>query len=263
MNKNALAMPKSLSKISPVRRGILGSLWLAIILYSAHVGGLRHFALAQEGILGVQALRSSDPAVRVSAAKLLLANWQRSLKDLVEAVNGFDGKGSIDDLPKEDLDFFTRVTDVLRSIVVNNPPSIQRFRELDDAKTSRPLIWAARSGHRDLRVNSTFILANVADNTNVCIILHHLREKDISADGIVNLLQVVIAVSSYVYKENFEDAKKTLDELGKNLETRKENIGRTLALIAQFSKRLDASINKDEPLPAGLSFCKTDEAKKL
>jgi len=238
-------------------------LWLATILCGAHVGGLVQFSLAQERTLGVQALRSSDSTVRASAAKLLLANWQGSLTDLVEAVNGFDGKHSSDDLSKEDLDFFTRVTDVLRSIVVNNPPSIQRFRELDSAKTSRPLIWAARSSHRDLRVNSTFILANVADNTNVCIILHHLHEKDISADGIVNLLQVVIAVSSYVYKENFQEAKRTLDELSKNLETRKEAFGRTIALIAELSKRLDVSINKDEPLPIALSFCKTEEAKKL
>jgi hypothetical protein len=245
-------------------KNVFRSLWLGIVLCGVNLENTRQFALAQQDISsGVQVLRSPDPAVRASAAKAFLANWQVSLKDLMEAVNGFDGKQIDTGLSKDDLDFFTRVTDVLRSIVVNYRLSIQKFRELDDQKTSRPLIWAARSSHRELRINATFIMANVADNTNVCIILNHLRQNDISGDGIVNLLQIVGAVASYIYKENFQDAKTTLADLSKNLATRKEDFSRSQALISDVSKRLEMSINKEENLPQAVSFCKSPEAKKL
>jgi hypothetical protein len=221
-------------------------------------------AFAQGAPPNVQMLKLPDPAVRTSTAKALLANWQGSLASLIEAVNGFDGKSIDGGLSKEDLDYLTRVTDVLRSIVVNNSPqAIQRFREIDKASTIRPLIWAARSSNQDLRVNATYILANVADNTNVCILLRHLREKDISTNGVVNLLQIAIAISSYIYKENYVDAKATLVELRTNLATRQEDVSRAYALIDDLSKRLEASINKNEGLPQALSFCKTDEAKRL
>jgi hypothetical protein len=241
---------------------VLCSVLLALVIYSVHFENIERPVLAQ-GASGLPMLRSSDPAVRSSAAQALLANWQGSLKDLIEAVNGFDGTLIDTGLSKDDLDYFTRVTDVLRSIVVNDRGAIKMFREIDTDQTSRPLIWAARSSHRDLRVNATFILANVADNTNVCIVLNHLRQTDISADGIVNLLQIVIAVSSYIYKENYINAKQTLAELRKNLATRNEDFSRTYGFIDNLSKRLETSINKDESLPRDLSFCNSEQAKKL
>ncbi len=241
---------------------VLCSVLLGFVICSLHVENTKRSALAQ-GASDVGMLKSPDPALRSNAAQALFANWQYSLKGLIEAVNEFDGKPIDTGLSKDDLDYLTRVTDVLRSIVVNDREAIKKFREIDADKTSRPLIWAARSDYRDLRVNATFIMANVADNTNVCIVLNHLRQTDISTDGIINLLQIVIAVSSYIYKENYINAKQTLAELRKTLATRKEDFSRAYALIDNLSKRLETSINKDESLPRDLSFCNSEQAKKL
>jgi hypothetical protein len=206
-----------------------------------------NLALSQDMSTNIELLKSLDPDVRSSAASTLAESWKDYLPGLIGAVNSFDGR-TLDDMTVPDRDYLSRVTDVLRTIVVNDPAAIREFRDRDDDKTARVLIWAARSNFREMRVNSTFILASVADNTNVCIALYHLQQSNISPDGIINLLQVVISVSGYIYQENYDLAKQTMDILQENVSKRPGIFSRTFNLIDNLKGRLEKSINKTEHL---------------
>jgi hypothetical protein len=204
----------------------------------------------------IQTLRSPVASDRVPAASFLLENWQRALDDLIADLRALD-RGKPDSAPPEsELASLIPVTDVLRSIVLNQTGAVQAFREQDDERSIRTLIWASRSPNRNLRINATYVLASVADNTNLCMVLDHLRDRNLNADGRINLLQVAITVAPYAYEENVAHVVNAVADLKKLTAGTKENLAMTTQLLAELETRAKDSINAKSKLPASLPGCK-------
>jgi hypothetical protein len=55
---------------------------------------------------------------------------------------------------------------------------------------------------------STLILANVIDNTTVCVPIDHLYDPSISINGRANLLSVVSVVAPWAYRQKYDNISK-------------------------------------------------------
>lgn len=193
-------------------------------------------------------VKSSNVADRTAASKFLIDDWTRSLEPLVKELSKFEATAAAGTAAQPDIDAMLGVTDTLRSILANKEKegAIKKFREIDnDPKVISGLAWMARSDNRDIRVNSTYILANVIDNTNVCIVLDHLRDPSINGNGRVNLLQTIAPVAGYAYKKNVELIQKSLPVTKSNA---KGDADRTNALVEQLLQRVGTSTNAREDL---------------
>jgi hypothetical protein len=195
---------------------------------------------------------SDEAKDQLSAAKLLIGQWSLAMPALIDVIDRTDR--TVDGRPYFDTDVSTlvRITDVLRAIVVNEKGGISEFRDNDTPATARVLAWASRDPDRNLRLNATTVLANTADNTNLCIVLHHLRDKDISPDGLANLTQVASAVASYAYQENVRSTRTTIRLLRNRLD--EKEFAKTLSFVDILEGSVDNSSNARTPLPQSAEF---------
>ncbi len=197
-------------------------------------------------------LRSTNSAERAASAQALIVDWRATVPTLIKELENFDGP--TERWSSDQQAYFATISDVLRSIVTDNTQAITLFRQCDNERAIRSLAWAARSTVRSIRVNGTYVLASVADNTNVCILLHHLRDKSITPDGRVNLLQVVAVVAAYAYRQNIEAMRDTIKTLNTNL-SRTDQTTRTAELLRLIEQRAGKSINLENPLPPSYRPC--------
>jgi hypothetical protein len=199
--------------------------------------------------LRLDQVKSSNVDERTTAAKFLIDDWPKSLQPLINELAKLDSAARSPKQTSTDMNAMIGITDALRSILANKEKegAITKFRTMDDdPKVIQALAWMARSDNRDLRINSTYILANVVDNTNVCIVLDHLRDPAINPNGRINLLQTVAPVAGYAYMENVDLIQKSLPIIKSN--TKSTDNERTIALVEQLNQRLKASTNAAQHL---------------
>jgi hypothetical protein len=164
------------------------------------------------------AVSEDKPAqARIDAAARLANDWQTSLPVLVQNINGLYRSDLGTPYTKEDAATLLPLTDILASIVINNEGAIKEFRKQPDAdKTVKILIWAtrrprAKDKNPNLRFSATYILASVVDNSNLCVILHHLRHDRLGNTGKANLLQVATVGTLLANEANVREAEKTVE----------------------------------------------------
>jgi hypothetical protein len=203
----------------------------------------------------VQTIKAGEVSERGAATKFLIEHWEKALPALVTEIGALD-RGTATTPSDPELASVLPITDALRAILVNKDGSIQAFRTTPGKdKAVRTLIWGARSGNQPLRINSTYSLANVTDNTTLCYVLDHLQDKQLSPDGRVNLLQVAMPVASYAYSENFDATKITIAAVRDTIKNSKEKFEQTAKLASDLETRVNNSINKSEHLPSQISMC--------
>jgi hypothetical protein len=204
----------------------------------------------------LKGLQSNDEPTRLTAAGTLGQIGKDALPALMAAIPQFLRRNAEPSTwPSTQRDVAIVLTDVIRVILSNDSPSILRFRQCTTDAIIKPLTWAARGDNQRLRVNSANILANVVDNTTVCIVLHHLRDTNISTNGRANLLGVTNSMASYAYREN-------VNEIGKTLEIVNAQIGASIGfdqsriIIRDIYSRLAQSENKETSLQTSLKeYC--------
>lgn len=214
------------------------------------------FAQAAPDIrFNIQMLKTGQSIEKAAAARFLIDRWQDSLEPLIDELATYT-VGSAFQEKSADAPIILSVIDVLRTIIINKDEAIQRFRIKANRtkKAVQNLIWGARSGSKELRVNSTYILANIVDNTTICLVLHHLRDPDLSADGRVNLLQVVQVVATYAYKENAQSTLESIVVLKDNVSKTPQDLSFTLRLTNDIISRVNASANFDQTMPDRLNM---------
>ena len=202
----------------------------------------------------VQTVKTGETVDRGAAAAFLIDNWEKALPEIVADIGAYDRSSSAP-LADRDIKTLLPVTDVLRAILVNKDSAIREFRTMPGKdKAVRALVWGARSDDRTLRINSTYSLANVLDNTTLCNVLDHLQDKSLSTDGRVNLLQAAMPVAGYAYDENINATAVTVKALSETMAKTKDT-GQTLKLIDDLKARADKSINKGQALPSEIADC--------
>jgi hypothetical protein len=155
----------------------------------------------------VKLLGSSKPEDRVAASVRIMANAKEAMPALLAAVASYDDM-SMQNSNDDRLLAFVAVTDVLRSIVLRDYSIVVAARtevkRRDHARIFHPLIAAAGGELRSVRVNATLILASIVDNGTVCLVLDQLRSDSRNAPEKVNLVQVLLAMASYAFRENVQ-----------------------------------------------------------
>ena len=189
----------------------------------------------------IKMLQTGSVGERTGAAKLLIGNWEKSLPLLVKELAALES--SAPNPGRTDETYLVAITDVVRTVIANNNSATDLFRKSDDisgingSKVVQTLAWSARGDNKDLRINATYILANVVDNSNVCVVLDHLRDPKLPENGRVNLLQVVVPVASYAYKDTMDQINKTMDVVEKKDPKN--------ARIGEIKQRLEKSSNSE------------------
>jgi len=201
----------------------------------------------------------SSAQARVDAARSLTDAWHDSLRALIQNVDGYYRTDTARPYTSEDIGNLVPLTDIIVTVVVNKDGGVQLFRKLETEKTIKVLAWATRgsdnsASERSLRFNSAYILANVVGNSNLCIILDHLRDPDLGPNGMINLLQVAAVVAGHAYKENLEAIRGTVAILRPRVAD--AGSGKIAILVATLSQLAESSPNSDMPLPDESSYCR-------
>jgi hypothetical protein len=193
---------------------------------------------------------------RISTARSLIDDWQVSLPTLMSLIEKMPSTDASSWDPKN-RQILIFVTDVAKTILGTKNPAIALFRQCDNDKIIKTLIWAARGLDTDLRINSANILANTVDNTTVCFVLHHLRDKEIIDSGRANLLGTARAVASYAYRDIIVEMLRTIEIVRENLGPRLNSLGQTQALLSDVRARTETSINSSVDIPNSLAqYCR-------
>ncbi len=206
-----------------------------------------------EAAANLALVRSADnDKTRAVAASSLIREWRTSLPTVMSELE--KNSGPADRWPPDQSSYFLSVTDILRTTLSTNAEAISLFRACDNTSIIRPLVWAARGQNKGLRLNGTLILGNIADNTTICIVLHHLRDPALDPNGRANLLGVTFAVAGYAYSENSREILKTLDLIKSKVDP---DMAQTQKLVSDIFTRVNASPNKSTPMALGDNTCAT------
>lgn len=137
-----------------------------------------------------------------------------------------------------------RITGAIRSILTTRGTSaIREFRAVDDLATTSVLAFAARSADAGLRVNATLVLADVTDDSTVCVPIDHLYDPALvaSKDGEKarrNLIGVVSVVAPWAYRPTYQNIERLLERLNADVKGQAD-VAQTREVIANLKARLD------------------------
>ncbi len=129
----------------------------------------------------IKNLAASDEKVRVSATRTLIENWRSTLPGLIAEIQQLK-KTPASTWPESEQQRAVYLTEIVKTILASSDQSIALFRQCDNDRVVKFLIWATRGDNGLLRINAANILANTIDNTTICFILHHLQEKSSNAN---------------------------------------------------------------------------------
>jgi hypothetical protein len=233
---------------------IHGSSWNASAIAQSASAGM---CLASElSLAQLKSLESPDVSVQTAAGRAIVDNWRVSIPVLIRALGQIQTTAP-SSWPEAERQRAIVLTDVVRTTLATSDQTIYLFRRCRDDKAIRALIAAARGDDTTLRINATSILADVVDNTTLCLIFPNLRDKTISTNGLTNLLGVTASVAGYAYKENYQQLSATITDIQRNIDNSKSDSGQIQKVITEIAARAQRSSNKDRPLTsAGLnSLC--------
>jgi hypothetical protein len=248
------------------------NLFLAAVFVFCELG---HPAFGQAGAAGatcmsLSAAISGDTSASQSTSTRpvddrLLAEWPTALPCLVTFLRTLKQtvtSPQFEASPKM-LGEFLRATGAVRTIMANNAQRlseiIEKFRELTDLDVTSVLTYGARSDDYNARLNAMFILANVIDNTTVCVPLDHLYDPLISINGRANLLSIVSVVAPWAYKENYDNISRARSFMLNKVPKDDPNFKQTNDILSNIDLRLKSQTNdsnKGVPIPTALQKCK-------
>lgn len=186
----------------------------------------------------------------------------RCLVDILAEMRRVVISPTIDDQTTTQL---VRVTGALRSILsTQGNGAIRSYRRFDSPDATIALAFAARSQDPSLRINATLILADVIDNTTVCVAIDHLYDPDLlkpsgGDSGRINLIGVVSVAAPWSYRENFDNITRLAAKLRRDL-SGQDNVSQTREVLANLESRLKFQSTLKAPnmlqsLPADMRDC--------
>jgi hypothetical protein len=163
-------------------------------------------------------------------------------------------------------EWLLRITGAMRSILATRGTSaIRDFRAADDLATTTVLAYAARSADAGLRVNATLVLADVIDDSTVCVPIDHLYDPDLltpegGTSGRINLIGVVSVVAPWAFRPTYENIRRLAAKLEADLDG-KTDVRQASEVLANLKARLDfqqtsqKAPNMLSDLPSDLRAC--------
>jgi hypothetical protein len=207
----------------------------------------------------------------------LLVDWKLATKCLIKDLTGLKGTAETISPPVGIRNQFLGTTGALRAIVsklnkddekanvtTNLDAFIGEFRNADNTDVISVLAFGARSNSYQARSNSLLLLANVIDNTTVCVPLDHLwdpdigqleKDNDYSVRGRANLLSVVSVVAPWAYSENFHNIQRAKNNIWDKIDRSDPNLKQTVDILNNIQLRLNSQgpkTNQSVSLPDNL-----------
>lgn len=117
------------------------------------------------------------------------------------------------------------------------PENITAFRAADDRIAVTQLVSIAQAENAGLRFNAASILANVTDNSTLCVILDKVIDRGTDIGARYNLLQTVKVVSTFANRDNSYWIRSAVDQIRNSSESRSD-VGKTLQVLSQIDQFL-------------------------
>jgi hypothetical protein len=131
--------------------------------------------------------------------------------------------------------------------LISTTTNIRTFRLNDNQSTINKLIKISEVDDRSIRISASLILANVVDNTTMCVVLDRLLQpSDINDDLRFNLLQIIrVASRNTTYVENAKWIAATIEFIRKQIRERPQgDYEKTLATLQSIEANL-AAMNEE------------------
>ncbi len=103
---------------------------------------------------------------------------------------------------------FSSASSTIKMVRFKSSATVDTKRRIDCSAAA-----AGAATNETCGFNSSYILAKVVDDDNLCVILHRLRDPNLGYSGQVNLLQIAISGTSSAARENVQAAKETAERL--------------------------------------------------
>lgn len=132
-------------------------------------------------------------------------------------------------------------------LLISTTTNIRTFRLNDNQSTISKLVRISEVEDRSIRISASLILANVVDNTTMCVVLDRLLQpSDINDDLRFNLLQIIrVASKNTTYAENAKWIAATVDFIRKQIRDRPQgDYEKTLSTLQTIEVNL-AAMNED------------------
>jgi hypothetical protein len=127
-------------------------------------------------------------------------------------------------------------------LLISTPTNITAFRLNDNQSTIGKLVKISEIDDRSIRISASLILANVVDNTTVCVVLDRLlNHSDINDDLRFNLVQIVrVASRNTTYAENYKWITAAIEHLRNQIRERPGDYDKTLSTLQSIEANLAA-----------------------
>lgn len=158
------------------------------------------------------------------------------------------------DLDSVELRGYIANTAAAIKLVENDFDQVTAFRLEDDIQTIHVLAEGTRHPERAVRLNSARLLANVVDNSTLCIILDHLAASvnnevpnDVTLIGRANLLGVAKAAAKWIGMENQNALSVSIDAISADVKSaeampnspQKGKLENTKRLVGEIQQRIN------------------------
>jgi hypothetical protein len=127
-------------------------------------------------------------------------------------------------------------------LLISTAANIRAFRLNDNQGTVSKLVQISELDDRSIRISASLILANVVDNTTLCVVLDRLLQPtEISDDLRFNLVQVVrVASRNTTYAENYKWTTATVEHIRSQIKGRQGDYEKTLSALQLIETNLAA-----------------------
>jgi hypothetical protein len=156
------------------------------------------------------------------------------VRSWLEQLNDISNRALSSRNPSGLVPFLERMNFALRS-----QANVAVFRQIDDQKAIGQLANIATFEDPGVRFNVSSILANVTDNTTLCVVLDKILDRDIDMGARFNLLQTAKVVAGYATRENAYWIRSVVQSL-RGSSNNSSNLARTLQTLDQIEQALDS-----------------------
>lgn len=180
------------------------------------------------------------------SSDVAVGNWQDSAACLFRYLNSVEASAP---LSVETISRLRVVSGILRSMIELNPKDFRAVFESNSTyRSTRMLVLAASSSEQVLRLNASFVLANIVNPSITCVIVDHLSDPDLprsesGRNGRANLLGILRAMANWADPYTRALMREALAATDNQIRI-EANVETAKSLIVDVQKRLNLPIRK-------------------
>lgn len=180
------------------------------------------------------------------SSDVAVSNWQDNAACLFRYLNSIEASAP---LSGETISRLRVISGILRTMIELNPKEFRTVFESNVTyRSARMLVLAASSSEQVLRLNASFVLANIVNPSLTCVIVDHLADPDLARsesgrNGRANLLGILRAMANWADPFTRALMREALAATASQINA-ETNVETAKSLILDLQKRLNLPIRK-------------------